>query len=98
MALVWTLDKDTWLELTAGQSDGEARYAGRSMDGSQFKHESLGMRVEKPTIGDVFDKFEASIYYNYADHIMDNFSVRSTGSISMGGMGSSMGPCTTVHQ
>ncbi len=68
MALGWTPDKDTWLELTAGQGDGEARYAGRSMDGSQFKRESLEMRVEKSNIGDVFDKFEASTYYNYADH------------------------------
>ncbi|VXD07127.1 Hemin receptor [Enterobacterales bacterium 8AC] len=91
MALGWTPDKDTWLELTAGQGDGEARYAGRSMDGSQFKRESLGMRFEKSNIGDVFDKFEASTYYNYADHIMDNFSLRSPGSMSMGGMGSSMG-------
>lgn len=91
MALGWTPDKDTWLELTAGQGDGEARYAGRSMDGSQFKRESLGMRFEKSNIGDVFDKFEASTYYNYADHIMDNFSLRSPGSMLMSGMGSSMG-------
>ncbi len=91
MALGWTPDKDTWLELTAGQGDGEARYAGRSMDGSQFKRESLGMRFEKSNIGDVFDKFEASTYYNYADHIMDNFSLRTPSSTSMGGIGSSTG-------
>jgi iron complex outermembrane receptor protein len=91
MALGWTPDKDTWLELTAGQGDGEARYAGRSMDGSQFKRESLGMRFEKSNIGDVFDKFEASTYYNYADHIMDNFSLRTPGSMSMGGTGSMHG-------
>ncbi|WON76976.1 TonB-dependent receptor domain-containing protein [Serratia sp. UGAL515B_01] len=86
MALGWTPDNDTWLELNAGKGDGEARYAGRNMDGSQFKRESLGMRFEKSNIGEVFDKFEASTYYNYADHIMDNFSLRAPGS-----MGSSMG-------
>lgn len=77
MALGWTPDKETLFELTAGKGDGEARYAGRGMDGSQFKRESVGARVEKSHIGDVFDKFEANIYSNYADHIMDNFSLRS---------------------
>lgn len=87
IALGWTPDADTLLELTAGQGDGEARYAGRSMDGSRFKRESLGMRVEKSSPGEVFDKFEANVYYNYANHIMDNYSLRTPG----GGMGMDMG-------
>lgn len=91
VAVGWTPDTDTLLELTAGKGNGEARYAGRSMDGSQFERESLGMRFEKSNIGDVFDKFEASAYYNYANHIMDNYSLRSPGSMSSGmSMGSSM--------
>ncbi len=36
LALGWTPDGDTWVELTGGKADGEAVYAGRSMDGSQF--------------------------------------------------------------
>lgn len=92
MAIGWTPDKDTLLELTAGKGDGEARYAGRGMDGSQFKRESLGMRFEKSGIGEVFDKFEANVYYNYADHTMDNYSLRSPGSSMSGGMsGDEMG-------
>lgn len=92
VALGWTPDDDTLMELTAGKSDGEARYAGRGMDGSQFKRESLGARFEKSNISDVFDKFEANIYYNYANHIMDNYSLRSPSmGMSGGGMGSSMG-------
>ncbi|WP_409308905.1 TonB-dependent copper receptor [Pectobacterium sp. B1J-3] len=90
IALGWTPDKDTLLELTAGKGDGEARYAGRSMDGSQFKRESLGIRFEKSNISDTFDKFEANAYYNYADHVMDNYSLRSPGSMSSGGMGGGM--------
>ncbi|MBM7094089.1 TonB-dependent copper receptor, partial [Streptomyces sp. S12] len=32
--LGWTPDADTRVELAAGSGDGEARYAGRGMDGS----------------------------------------------------------------
>ncbi len=95
VAVGWTPDKDTLLELSAGKGDGEARYAGRSMDGSQFKRESLGVRFEKNNIAEIFEKFEASAWYNYANHIMDNYSLRSPGGPSMSpmspGMGSSMG-------
>ncbi|MCC8422845.1 TonB-dependent copper receptor [Photorhabdus temperata subsp. temperata] len=88
LALGWTPDKDTLLELTAGKGDGEARYAGRSMDGSQFKRESLGVRFEKSNIGEVLDKVEAQVYYNYTNHIMDNITLRSPNSpMSMGSMG-----------
>ncbi|CAK9883895.1 MAG: hypothetical protein XXXJIFNMEKO3_00269 [Candidatus Erwinia impunctatus] len=90
LALGWTPDKDTLLELSAGKGDGEARYAGRKMDGAQFKRDSLGMRFEKSNLSEVFTKFETSAYYNYADHIMDNFSLRSSGNTSSTGMGASM--------
>ncbi|CAI0799559.1 catecholate siderophore receptor CirA [Serratia entomophila] len=88
LALGWTPDNDTLLEVTMGRGNGEARYAGRSMDGSQFKRESLGMRVEKSNIGEVLDKLEAQVYYHYANHIMDNTTLRSPGQggMSMGGM------------
>ncbi|WP_101744362.1 TonB-dependent copper receptor [Citrobacter koseri] len=91
MALGWTPDKDTLLEMTAGKGDGEARYVGRSMDGSRFRRESLGMRFEKSGIGEVFDKLEANIYYNYANHVMDNYSLRAPGMNMSGSMGSAMG-------
>lgn len=100
VALGWTPDADTLLELTAGRGNGEARYAGRSMDGSQFKRESLGLRFEKSNISDVLDKIEAQIYYNYADHIMDNFTLRSPsgGMGAMGKMGSkAMGDMEMGH-
>ena len=85
VTLGWTPDQNTLLELTAGKGDGEARYAGRGMDGSQFKRESLGLRVEKSNLGEVLDKVEAQVYYNYADHVMDNYSLRTpSGSGMMG--------------
>ncbi|WP_323565487.1 TonB-dependent copper receptor [Pseudomonas sp. CCI4.2] len=83
VSLGWTPDADTLLELTAGKGNGEARYAGRSMDGTQFKRESLGLKFEKSNLGGVLDKFETQVYYNYADHIMDNFRLRTPDPSSM---------------
>lgn len=76
LALGWTPNEDTWVELKGGKSDGEAVYAGRSMDGSKFARESLGLHVEKKNISEVIKKVEAQVDYSYNDHIMDNFSLR----------------------
>jgi iron complex outermembrane recepter protein len=76
VALGWTPDENTWVELTGGKADGEAVYAGRSMDGSQFARESLGLRVEKKNITDVIKKIEAQVNYSFNNHVMDNFSLR----------------------
>ncbi|MCE0916453.1 TonB-dependent copper receptor [Pseudomonas sp. NMI760_13] len=86
VSLGWTPDADTLLELTAGKGDGEARSAGRGMDGSQFKRESLGLRFEKSNLGEVLDKVEAQVYYNYADHVMDNYTLRTPSGAGMMGM------------
>ena len=77
LAFGWTPNENTWLELTAGKSDGEALYAGREMDGSQFARESLGLRFEKKNITEVIQKVEGQVNYSYNDHIMDNFSLRT---------------------
>ncbi|WP_314296232.1 TonB-dependent copper receptor [Acinetobacter schindleri] len=76
LALGWTPDENTWVELTGGKADGEAVYAGRMMDGSKFARESLGLRVEKRDVSDVIQKVEGQINYNYNDHVMDNYSLR----------------------
>lgn len=83
VALGWTPDADTLIELTAGKGDGEARYAGRGMDGSQFLRESLGLRLEKSNISEVLEKLEAQVYYNYADHVMDNYTLRTPSGTGM---------------
>src|SRR5690606_25285369 len=59
VALGLTPDADTLIELSAGTGDGEARYAGRGMDGSQFKRESLGLRFEKQNMAGSLKKIEA---------------------------------------
>ncbi|AVH15368.1 TonB-dependent copper receptor [Acinetobacter indicus] len=79
VALGWTPDADTWVELTGGKADGEAVYAGRTMDGSKFARESLGLRAEKQNVTDVIKKIEAQVNYNFNDHVMDNYSLRQVG-------------------
>ncbi|WP_084187453.1 TonB-dependent copper receptor [Andreprevotia chitinilytica] len=75
-AIGWTPDDLTKLELTVGTGNGEARYAGRSMDGTQFKRESASLKFERRAVSDSIDKVEAQVYYNYADHVMDNYTLR----------------------
>ena len=77
VALGWTPDENTWLELTGGRGDAEVVYAGRMMDGSEFDRESLGLRVEKKNITDVIKKIEAQVNYSFNDHVMDNYSLRA---------------------
>lgn len=72
-----TPDIDTRFELTAGTGDGEARYAGRGMDGTQFKRESVGLRLDKRNMGETLNAVQAQIYYNDANHVMDNFKLRT---------------------
>lgn len=79
LALGWTPDENTWVELTGGKADAEAVYAGRAMDGSKFARESLGLRFEKKNISDVIQKIEAQVNYNFNDHVMDNYSLRQVG-------------------
>ncbi len=75
-AIGWTPDADTVLELSAGTGDAEARYAGRGMDGSRFRRDSLGLRFERKHMGGVLDAVVASLYRNEVDHVMDNYSLR----------------------
>lgn len=83
LALGWTPNEDTWVELKGGKSDGEAVYAGRPMDGSKFARESLGLHVEKKNISEVIKKVEAQVDYSYNDHVMDNFRLRTPPTMTM---------------
>ena len=83
MLLGWTPNEDTLIELSGGRGDGQARYAGRGMDGSQFLRESLGLKVRLDNLGEVLRSVEGRLYYNYADHVMDNFSLRTPSGTGM---------------
>lgn len=73
----WTPDNDTRLEITTGTGDGYARYAGRAMDGSRFRRETFGLKFDRKRIGGPLDRIEAQVYYNVADHVMDNYTLRT---------------------
>jgi iron complex outermembrane receptor protein len=77
VAAGWTPDADTVLEVSAGTGDALARYAGRSMDGAQFRRTSFGARLEKKNLPGAWESINASVYYNDADHVMDNYSLRT---------------------
>ncbi|KAF1722459.1 TonB-dependent copper receptor [Pseudoxanthomonas wuyuanensis] len=85
-ALGWTPDADSVLEASVGTGDAQARYAGRGMDGSQFKRSSYGLRYEKRELPGALDALTANLYYNDVDHVMDNYTLRDpdpTGSMPM---------------
>ena len=97
VAIGFTPDADTLLELSAGTGDGRARYGGRGMDGTQFRRDSLGLRFEKSHITPWLTKLEAQLYRNKADHVMDNFTLRTPPTTGMmaGGMASNVKRTTT---
>jgi len=76
-ALGWTPDDGTRLELTGARSDGEAAYADRTMDGVAFDRDNVGLRFEREFQSPHLKRLEARAYYNYVDHVMDNYSLRS---------------------
>jgi iron complex outermembrane receptor protein len=75
-ALGWTPAAATVVELSGIRSDGEAAYADRTMDGVKFDRENLGLRFEHDVKAGPVRRIEAQAYYNYVDHVMDNYSLR----------------------
>jgi iron complex outermembrane receptor protein len=78
-ALGWTPDDDTVIQASAAKSDGYAAYADRSMDGVKFARENFGLKFDKKHVSSLVDRIEAQAFYNYIDHVMDNFTLRPAG-------------------
>jgi iron complex outermembrane recepter protein len=76
VAVGWTPDANTLIELTGAVGQGEEAYAGMSMDATQLDRENVGLRFRKTEVSELVSKVEAQIAYNYADHIMDDFRLR----------------------
>ena len=75
LTLGWSPDDVTDFTLGLGRGDGEARYAGRSMDGTRFVREAYSLRATRAFNGRL-RAVEASVYDNTADHVMDNYTLR----------------------
>jgi iron complex outermembrane receptor protein len=76
LALGWTPSADTRVELGLGAGDGQARYAGRGMDGTMFRRDSRSLVVERQNLPGVWEAVRASVHDNRADHLMDNYGLR----------------------
>ena len=74
--LGWTPTENTRFTMSGARSDGEAAYADRSMDGSKFARENAGLGFSLDRPGQFVRKVEAQAFYNYVDHVMDNYSLR----------------------
>lgn len=73
----WTPDDDTRIELSAIHSEAQAAYADRMMDGSVFDRDGVGLRLQKKRISPLLRKLEAQVNWNYIDHVMDNYTLRT---------------------
>ncbi len=82
-SLAWTPDDDTRLALDAGKGDGRAAYAFSLMDGAKFRRESVALSLDHARPGAAFARIEAKLYYHYADHVMDNYTLRDPDPASM---------------
>ena len=71
-----TPDANTLYEFTAGSSEAEAAYGGKGMDGPQFDREDYSFKFQKKNVSKLINNLEFKLYHNYADHIMDNYSLR----------------------
>ncbi|MBK9991516.1 MAG: TonB-dependent copper receptor [Verrucomicrobia bacterium] len=75
-SVAWTPDVSTFVELSGAKSDGEAAYADRMMDGVKFDRTNYGLRLRRDNLASWLKRLEARCYYNYVDHVMDNYTLR----------------------
>ncbi|RPJ53741.1 MAG: hypothetical protein EHM24_32555, partial [Acidobacteria bacterium] len=80
-AFGWTPSDNTLLELSLAKSDGRAAYADRAMDGTKFARDNVALKFDTRRATSFVRRIEASWYYNYVDHAMDNFSLRKPGTM-----------------
>jgi iron complex outermembrane receptor protein len=53
------------------------------VDGSKFARDNYGVKFEKQHLGGTLDAVEAQAYYNYVDHVMDVYTLRTGNPASM---------------
>ncbi len=81
--LGWTPTDDSRLELAVGKGDGQAAYAFSGMDGAQFLRESAALKWTQKHLAAHWDELDVQAYTHYADHVMDNYTLRQPDPASM---------------
>lgn len=81
--LGWTPTKDSRIEFSYERSDGEAAYDDRGMDGTEFARTAYTLAASQTDVTSWLASIEAKIYYNYVDHVMDNFRLRQPPGMAM---------------
>lgn len=75
--LGWTPSDDTSLLFSMVRSDGEAAYSDRMMDGAIFDRESYQISFKHKSNEGLIESTKLDFGYNYIDHVMDNYSLRT---------------------
>ena len=86
--LGFTPDELSLLEVSYDRSRGQAAYADRSMDGSQFDRDAWSIKAERYAITPWLSTLQLQYGHSLVDHVMDNYSLRTNNS----GMFSAMNP------
>lgn len=71
-----TPDELSLLELSYDRSRGEAAYADRALDGSQFDRDAWGVKLERQALTPWLGKLQLHYGHSLIDHVMDNYSLR----------------------
>ncbi len=75
-----TPNENTRVELSMAKSDGKAAYADRTVDGSKFTRDNIGLKADWSNANHgLLEKVETQLYRNYIDHVMDSYSMRTGG-------------------
>ncbi|MDD2914134.1 MAG: TonB-dependent copper receptor [Gallionella sp.] len=93
-AIGLTPNDGTRVELSMAKSDGHAAYADRSVDGSKFARDNVGLKADwQNSNHGLLGKVEAQLFRNYIDHVMDSYSLRAG---NPAGMMAAMNPDRTT--
>jgi iron complex outermembrane recepter protein len=75
--LGWTPDTRTHVELAYDRSDGQAAYDDRGMDGTVFDRTGYTLNLARQDLTPWLAGLEGTLFYNYVDHVMDNYRMRA---------------------
>lgn len=73
-----TPTENTTLEASYDISRAEAAYADRGMDGSKFDRNAWNLKFEQRNLTSWLNKVGVQVFRSYVDHVMDNYTFRST--------------------